>query len=209
MGVLSGSRWFQRLIALLFVLVGLTTVLMTIYTIICCPLWWPGAPRPEIPAEVKVVLMDDPISVTTTASFLDGVAIWNLRGELVTKFRSAWAEWAWQLLLLLMFGFILWILRLLDRIVNEVVKGHPFTLDNARRLRTIGLLVVFESLLTPAASYATSVWLVGKVEATGVVLSPTNEWGSMSAFLLGSLIIIIAEAFRHGAAMREEQELTV
>jgi len=95
---------------------------------------------------------------------------------------------------------------------EDVSRGKPFVLENARRLRTVGYCMAGGAIFT---------WL----SQTGIMLLYRNEimmkdalfawyWYIKSVLnpglLFGGLVVIvISEVFRLGNKLQEEQELTV
>jgi len=208
-----GGRWLQRLITVMFMTTVLACILVAIFELVTFPLWWSGAPRPLINATVQLVPHGSGTSSLFVAegagSFVESAYIDNLHGRVNVHSVSPWWSWLFTMLAPVYLGLTLWILWLLDRVVSGIMSGTGFTYRNAVRLRTMGLLVVIESVASPAAEFIASIWLGRQVEVEGVSVLAAWPELSLPSFLLGWLIVIIGEAFRHGASMREEQELTV
>jgi len=93
------------------------------------------------------------------------------------------------------------VLKLLRGVVNAVIHGDPFLPENIARLRNIWIIFAVTEVFRMIA-----IFFMGGTDGT--------ETGSLLGVRLGTwfLIFIIAaisEAFRHGAALRAEQELTI
>lgn len=89
------------------------------------------------------------------------------------------------------------VLRILRKVVIAIMHGDPFQLANIKRLRQIWLIMAATEFFHALAKF----WL-----------SP--ETGNMFEVNIGTwffifVIAAISEAFRHGAALRAEQELTI
>ncbi len=204
-----GGRWLLVIVRLCKVFIAILMASMTVYWLVCCPLWWSSAPRIPVYAPVGIDLADGSFVVTSAQPGVQAVSLTRLQGELALDMVSPWLDWAYVIVFLVFLGLAFWILHLLERIVNDVLSGSALSRANARRLRLIGLMTVIESLITPLGSYLASLWAVNRVVLAAGELRPTWEEGSMAAFLTGWLLILLGEVFRRGAAMREEQELTV
>jgi hypothetical protein len=136
----------------------------------------------------------------------------NLYGELryrnMTR-RMLLILWIGELVL---FGcFFLAIIELAN-LFEDLGAGKVFEADSGLRLRRIGLAVVGGTLFSPLWNVLW-VWLF-----RGDVIVPGTRipwivvvWTRVNLGLLlgGLLLLVVAEAFRIGHKLREEQELTV
>ena len=91
------------------------------------------------------------------------------------------------------------VLKLLRKVVIALVHGDPFLPENVARLRNIWIIFAATELFRMFAH---------------LVFGGTADSGSLLDIRLGTwffifVIIVISEAFRHGAALRAEQELTI
>jgi len=92
-------------------------------------------------------------------------------------------------------------LKLLRGVVKAVIHGDPFLPENIARLRNIWVIFAVTEVFRMIASF-----VIGG--------SRQNADGSHLDVQLGTwffifVIAVISEAFRHGAALRAEQELTI
>jgi hypothetical protein len=104
-------------------------------------------------------------------------------------------------------------------IVNGTVNyraGSPFTGENAVRLRYVGWTTIGIEIWGAIFYNVLGVLLKNGLSIKGVTLS--IRWDSVVANLLGKhlaiiflgfVILVIAEVFRQGTVLREEQELTI
>lgn len=93
------------------------------------------------------------------------------------------------------------VLKLLRGVVTAVVHGDPFLPQNIARLRNIWIIFAITEVFRMVA-----IFLMGGTEDV--------ESGALLGIRLGTwffifVIAAISEAFRHGAALRAEQELTI
>lgn len=102
------------------------------------------------------------------------------------------------------------ILYLMYAIFRDMDKGQVFPMENVRRIRTIALA----ALVFPFVGYAASImlWAIVQPQAGPSVLPPFAplllEPALQSAFI--ALVLFgLAEAFRAGAHLEQEQELTI
>lgn len=117
-----------------------------------------------------------------------------------------------QVLAMLVLAFLLAQLWLLLR---SAARGRPFTGDMVRRLRFMGWTLVGWEFVEPV------LWLFLSPKAHDYSAATMGPWphlslGSMepggpswTVVGFGLLLLLLAELFRHGADLAEEQELTV
>jgi len=105
-------------------------------------------------------------------------------------------------------GALLIVLRL-KRLFKNFTSGEPFSRDNAGHLRVIWItmLVLELSRYAIAAAMATFITVFGQPEATQInVAAPSFNLMTWIAIFI---LIVLAEVFREGARLKEEQELTI
>jgi hypothetical protein len=117
-------------------------------------------------------------------------------------FAVLWAYVAAAVALTLMF------VHHLRRIFQRVRGGAPFDATNALRLRWLGLLLLALTVLNGVSGSVTALAVRGGL-ATGHVEVPLGLSIDGRAVLFGLLLLALAEIFRRGAELEEEQSLTV
>ncbi|HXQ82042.1 MAG TPA: DUF2975 domain-containing protein [Opitutaceae bacterium] len=108
-------------------------------------------------------------------------------------------------------GIGLAILDLLRRMLKSAIQREVFTGANIRNVQMVGLLIIVSSVLKLAAG----AWLVSRMTsfviqhvATGNVAVETYSQGDVS-MATGLLILALAEVFRQGLVLKEENQLTI
>ncbi|MEP4052803.1 MAG: DUF2975 domain-containing protein [Litorimonas sp.] len=95
------------------------------------------------------------------------------------------------------------VLHLLRRVVSAVIHGDPFLPENVSRLRIIWILIA----ATEIFRIIVTLMIGGSNECTGgdgiFLYLRVGPW----FFIF--IIAAISEAFRHGASLRADQELTI
>jgi hypothetical protein len=104
-------------------------------------------------------------------------------------------------------GSLIIVLRL-KQLFRSLTSGEPFSRDNAVHLRVIWITMLVMELSRYAIWTAITVGVAvfGQPERSEIhVDSPVNlmTWGSIL------ILIVLAEVFREGARLKEEQELTI
>jgi hypothetical protein len=158
---------------------------------------------------VKVIggdALPEPVVVTLAASDVgagvpEGVDIVDLKASLIADVDLGWRV-AWGLMSLLpalIVGGALWIVF---RLLRD--ERDPFTMVNVKRLQILAGL---------AAAYLAVMGVRGLIEmelefSLGLD-APDTEFAFVVPLFLALLCGALAEVFRRGVAMREEQELTI
>lgn len=111
-----------------------------------------------------------------------------------------------QVIFFLIFFIIIYFLR---QIFNDLVKNKsPFIPENPKRIRWIGYIIIAGSLISSVFDF-----MVGKYIAQNITLTDIGfSYGlnlNLPAIFLGLIIIVLAEIFRTGNQLKEDQELTV
>jgi hypothetical protein len=103
---------------------------------------------------------------------------------------------------------LLLFLKQLREVVWSVERGDPFIVENARRVRLMGLLIMAGGIIRGvsqgiAATAAEILFIPAGFDLNG-------RFEMDVAFLVAGLsVLMLSEVFRHGSRMREEQEFTV
>lgn len=106
------------------------------------------------------------------------------------------------------FAITLSITYLLRKIFDSLAQNKPFLMENTRRLRQIALLIILLSPFNLAKEVFTN-WYVKHnfiLEGSGI---RTHVVIDLQTIFIGLVILIIAEIFRIGTQLKEEQDLTV
>ncbi len=116
--------------------------------------------------------------------------------------------------ILVFIALSLTIIHLLRRFLSTVMAGSFFVKENIKRVRQIGLVTIIIQALELAAALGLALF-VKPVEIPGMAvkvywqsMGPAVQKGFWGIFL-GLVILAIAEIFRLGAKLREENELTI
>lgn len=120
-------------------------------------------------------------------------------GRMAVGLGVAWMFW----------GFMFVGLRKIRAIFRTLKEGDPFVLENASRIRFLGVATIaFELLYRGAIFWMYFAFVANQFGISGVSLRPLFE-PSFAILGAGLILIVIAEVFRVGAELRSEQELTI
>jgi|CZCA01.1.fsa_nt_gi hypothetical protein len=107
-----------------------------------------------------------------------------------------------------LFAVYLYVLYNLRRIFATLVAENPFARENVVRIRRIGGAVITGAVLKSLVQTAFGFFFTHYVSVTGVDFRAKLSL-DLTTILLGLVILVLAEIFRLGSAMQEEQDLTV
>lgn len=105
-------------------------------------------------------------------------------------------------------GAALAIIHQLRLVFRKLVDGQPFVRANAARIRVIGVVVIAMEIARFFLLLAQSAFLRSNFTFEGLTLNVVPR-PNLGVILVGLVVLVIAEVFRQGAELREEQELTV
>jgi hypothetical protein len=93
-----------------------------------------------------------------------------------------------------------WVLNMLKKIVDTLIAGDPFVPENINRLRRMWIVIAL-----------TEIFRMGIVSFPVFSVANSDEAFPIriGTWFLVFVIATLAEAFRYGAAMRRDQELTI
>jgi hypothetical protein len=132
----------------------------------------------------------------------------DARGEL----RIETTAWSLQFLpnlgMLLALGIALVIVNQLRAMLRTVRAGAPFADVNARRLRTMGWLLLAVGLLGPVFEYAVARSLLARVPVAGLALTAPLD-ARTDVMLAGLLVLVLSAVFARGAELERDRSLTI
>lgn len=109
-------------------------------------------------------------------------------------------------------------LVLVWRLLAATAAGEAFSSRTVRTLRLLGWLTIAAAALHPALAHFTNLYQVGYSTTSFNEATPLQPWNSIDGYprgvniaqvTLGGLVLLIAEIFRHGAAIEADNRLTV
>jgi hypothetical protein len=177
---------------------------------------------PTVPPKLNLRLNEGAIELQTETSDPADIEIGKLEGTL--KFNSYGRDpqlltrvrWTTMPLLVIVLGSWFLLLGFLRRLCANIETGEMFSDNNLRLVRNIGLLLVISELVGDAmlllSHHLLGSYLAQHATITGIDANLQSEVISqlgISGIVTGLLVLLIAEAFRQGLALKKESELTV
>ena len=169
----------------------------------------PNAPSaPDMDVLLRFALEDEALQQTTPGA--DAPELLPVEGEgmlrLYSRSRRAWALYLGLVeAAVVVVLYAVWQLR---AVFKSVVAGHPFSPDNASRVKKIGWVVIGWNVVAPFAKYFNGVAFLADHSVAGLVLEPPIEVDVISLFL-GLAILVLGEVFHQASRLQRDQSLTV
>jgi hypothetical protein len=165
---------------------------------------------------VRVSVADD--SVARTLPLVSADTLRVSRAVVEERERTYYLEFqttAWGLvfmthwLFLPAIGGMILGLHLVRSFLADVLAAEVFTRQNAGRLSRLGWLTIVLGIVGPPLEYLRSWMVLARTRLSGVALTPAEwEWNE-GVVSLGVLLLVLASAWRYGAELQQERDLTV
>lgn len=150
-----------------------------------------------------------PVSIVAAATELTAANLNLDSGQLTFNHQSSKQIIGFNLVSMwVSFAISLSITYLLRQIFRSLAQNNPFVVPNAQRLRLIAFLIMF-SAVTSFAHDALANWFLQQnfvLEGSGIRGHLVID---LKTLMAGLIVLVIAEIFRIGAQIKEEQDLTV
>jgi len=132
----------------------------------------------------------------------------HVRGSLRFPTRSRAFFGGNAVLLIVFLALLLGVLGQLRAVFRTLRDGQPFVQANATRIRWIGLAVIVIEVARSAIVFFENYYAMTHFTAERLRF---DAWPDINAFAIldGVIILVIAEVFRAGTRLDEEQSLTV
>lgn len=148
------------------------------------------------------------LRVTSRAPEATKTEIREAEGRLVFPPPSGVFLTTTALLVALALAIALWVLAQLRAVFRTLRDGHPFVPANAARIRWIGYVIMLAEIVRSAVLFSGNVYARSHFAADGLRF---DAWPSVDVFALihGLIIVVLAEVFRAGTRLDEDQSLTI
>jgi hypothetical protein len=167
----------------------------------------------EIPASVSI----DTTAVHIEAPSLgiEDAKLQKVTGQGVLRFHPPGRTYLAMtaLVMAVSLAFVLWVLSQLRAVFRTLRAGTPFVPDNVARIRRIGYAVILGELARTVLVFVSnyhvlSHFFVSSFSAERVRFTAWPDL-SIATIVHGAIIVVLAEVFKVGTRLDEEQSLTV
>jgi hypothetical protein len=138
----------------------------------------------------------------------ENVRIINARGDLRFSPRNRVVVANAAVFLIIVFAAGIWVLGQLRGVFRTLRAGQPFVPANAVRIRRIAYAVILSELAHVVISYAATRYVMTNFSLDGVLFETRLEMDGI-AIVYGLIILVIAEVFREGTRLDQDQSLTI
>lgn len=107
-----------------------------------------------------------------------------------------------------MIALTLWMLAELTAVCRSIRDGQPFVRSNAGRIRRLAAAVVLAEVSRAAIVYAANAYVAGNFAADHLRFAASPRINA-PALVSALILLVLAEVFRTGTQLDEEQSLTV
>ena len=150
------------------------------------------------------------IAADTSASVGVREPIINGKAELGIDTSSPTALYVFTLITQLGGIVALYVLLQFRALFSSLINGVNFTPENTRRVKKIGLVIIFWALFNPVLQYFGGQVILREysLNIPGIQLNPAFEISGMAMFI-GVAMIILSGVLNEASRMQEEQQLTI
>ena len=172
-----------------------------------------GSPSLEGPGvkmaiPVSFTVDTDTHRITAPSLGIGEAQIQNARGTLGFRPRKGTFRVANLAIVIAMLALAMWVLGQLRAVFRTLRDGQPFVPANTTRIRRIAWAVIIGEIARSAVVFFENYYVMTHFQADGLRFSAHSEF-NVFAIINGLIILVIAEVFRAGTRLDEEQSLTV
>lgn len=102
----------------------------------------------------------------------------------------------------------LYIIRALQAVFSTLINERPFVAANVTNIRKIAIAILFWAVYEGLGLFGISIILLNNISITGVDVS-ANLTINFSTFVMGLVVLVLAEVFKIGVQLKEDQDLTI
>lgn len=188
--------------------ISVLLLLLSVGLLIISP--WVGTPGVDVDVTLPVSIVLDPQAhpVSAPSLGLASAELRDVRGSLrFLPVRPAFVAGSAVALMVLMVC-VLWVIGQLRAVFRTLTAGRPFVAANATRIRRIAWVVILGEILRSGFAFLSNRYVARHFSAEGLDFGARLDV-HVSVIVCGLVILVIAEVFRLGARLDEEQSLTV
>jgi hypothetical protein len=146
--------------------------------------------------------------VTAPSLGIENAQIQDVRGSLRFPTRRGAFFFGNAILLIVWLALALYVLGQLRAVFRTLRDGQPFVPANTTRIRWIALVVIVSELARSAIVFFENYYVMTHFAADGLRFDARPDLNGF-AIIHGLIILVIAEVFRAGTRLDEEQSLTI
>jgi hypothetical protein len=110
--------------------------------------------------------------------------------------------------IVLMLGLALWAVTQLREVFRSLTRGRPFVAENSRRIRWVGFAIIIGEFVRAILVFFWCLYTSQHFTINGVRFIASADVNGIT-IIAGLAILVIAEVFREGTRLQEDQSLTI
>jgi len=205
MGKSSISSVVKKLLDVAWYLAGAGLCLATLM-IVYTAVWggFPGTIRVPITFELEA----EAYQVASPALGVTGAVVDDIRAYLSFPLERGVFLFANLLILVGLLALAMLVLWQLRQVFRTLEDGAPFDAENARRIRWVGFAMILGEIFRASALGFWTYYAAARFESEQMYFGASLDF-NLIAIIHGLVILVIAEVFRSGTRLEEDQSLTV
>jgi hypothetical protein len=171
---------------------------------------WIGTHDLKVDVKIPVALSLNATTHPVVARTPDvtGATLEDLRGSVRFVPLKRGFVAASAVMLAVAISLIMWVLHQLRAVFRTLKNGQPFVAENAVRLRRIGWAVIIGETLRTLVALLENAYAANHFSVSSLTFVMRPDYNALTV-IGGFIILVIAEVFRAGTRLDEEQSLTV
>lgn len=170
--------------------------------------WIEPGPNTSIDIPVSFDVDTRAVQVSAPALGVGAAEIQHVRGSMSFQPPSRASVTGPMAIVLVMLTLVLWGLGQLIAVFRTLRDGQPFVPDNAIRIRRIGYAVIVGELARAGMVFFANSYAMTHFSADGLRFDARPDV-NVFAIVHALIILAIAEVFRAGTRLHEDQSLTI
>jgi len=206
----SGKRSLTSLVAGLITVAWYTAmVLLAVSVGLLAVVPWVDPPKVEVGFAVPAAFqLESDVRPVTASVDVANVHLEQANGVMYFSPRSRVTVAVTMAVVIAALASALWVLRQLRSLFCSLRAGRPFVSANAMRIRRVGYAVIGAELARSVVAYSGMRYTTTHFAVPGLRFETRLDVDAV-AIVCGLIILVIAEVFREGTRLDEEQSLTV
>ena len=207
---LKGNASVSALVVVLLNAVWYVVALALVLTtcVVAASPWIEPGPNTSIDIPVSFDVDTRAVQVSAPALGVGAAEIQHVRGSMSFPPPSRASVTGPMAIVAVMLALVLWGLGQLIAVFRTLRDRQPFVPDNAIRIRRIGYAVIVGELARAGMVFFANSYAMTHFSAAGLRFDARPDV-NLFAIVHGLIILAIAEVFRAGTRLNEDQSLTI
>ncbi|HHT25861.1 MAG TPA: DUF2975 domain-containing protein [Firmicutes bacterium] len=102
----------------------------------------------------------------------------------------------------------LYVIHQLKAVLGALCRNNPFAAENAEHMRNIGVAIIAWTVYQSIAYLIVGWYIARQIQIAGMTINPAFTFDATLLFV-GLVVLVLAQVFKVGIQLREDQELTI